>query len=109
MDQIILPQVAEDCTKLGFSIERSEIVNALGELVVGGLAKAYLLSGYSRDPFSGELEGMPPVGVVEENFKTYSYVTKKGLDFHRSDETWWPFDEEDKVLPNWRLDPPPTR
>jgi len=60
------------------------------------------------EPFSTELQGMPPVHVVEEDFKTYFYITKKGMEFHRSDDTWWPFDDDDNVLPNWRLDPPPA-
>ena len=106
VDQIILPVVARDCAKLGLSVERSEIVKTLSELVSDGLAKAYLLSAW--EPFSTEFQGMPPVDVVEEDFKTYFYVTKMGMDFHRSDDTWWPFDDEDNVLPNWRLDPPPA-
>lgn len=106
VDQIILPTVAKNCAKLGFSVERSEIVKTLGELVVDGLAKAYLLS--STEPFCTELQGMPRVDVVEEDFKTYFYITKKGMDFHLSDDTWWPFDDEDNVLPHWRLDPPPA-
>jgi hypothetical protein len=40
LDQIILPEVARDCAKLGFAVERSHIVNALAELIQGGLAKA---------------------------------------------------------------------
>jgi len=106
VDQIILPMVAKDCAKLGFSVERAEIVMRLGELVAEGMAKAYLLS--SWEPFSTELEGMRPVDVVEEDFKTDFYITKKGLDFHRSNDKWWPFDDEDNVLPNWHLDPPPA-
>lgn len=108
VDQIILPVVARDCAKLGFTVERSEIVKTLGELVAAGMAKAYLLSGHNRDPFSGELQGMPSLDIVEENFETYFYVTKKGMDLHRSDDTWWPFDDEDNVLPNWHLDPSPV-
>jgi len=106
IDQIILPEVARDCAKLGFSVERSEIVKALSELLRDGLAKGYLLS--ATEPFSTELQGMPPVDVVEEEFKTYFYPTKKGMDLHLSDDKWWPFDDENNVLPNWRLDPPPT-
>jgi hypothetical protein len=106
VDQIILPVVARDCAKLGFSVERPEIVKTLGELVRDGLAKAYLLSAW--EPFSTELHGMPPVDTVEEDFKTYFYITKKGMDFHLSDDPWWPFDDEDNVLPNWHLDPSPA-
>ncbi len=32
IDQIILPEVARDCAKLGFSVERAEIVKAVSEL-----------------------------------------------------------------------------
>ena len=107
IDQIILPEVARDCAKLGFSVERAEIVKTVSELVEDGLAKAYDLSGTIIGmPFSGELQGMPPVDIVEEDFKTYFYLTKKGMDFHLSDDTWWPFDDDDNVLPNWHLDPP---
>jgi len=35
---------------------------------------------------------MPTLGVVGEDFKTYFYITKNGVDFHLSDDTWWPFD-----------------
>lgn len=108
IDQIILPVVARDCAKLGFSVERAEIVQTVSELVKEGLAKAYDLSGNKRDPFSGELPGMPPVDIVEEYFKTYFYPKKKGMDFHRSDDTWSPFDDDDNVVPDWRLDPPPA-
>jgi len=34
---------------------------------------------------------MPPLDVVEENFETYFYITKKGMDLHLSDDSWWPF------------------
>jgi len=47
-------------------IKRSDIVDALARLIRDGLAKAYLLSPF--EPFSTELEGMPPLDVVEEFF-----------------------------------------
>jgi hypothetical protein len=36
---------------------------------------------------------MPSLDVVEEDFTTYFYVTKKGMDFHEDDGTWWPLDD----------------
>ena len=36
---------------------------------------------------------MPPIGPVEEDFRTYFYITKKGMDLHLSDDSWWPFDD----------------
>jgi hypothetical protein len=101
VDQIILPHVEKNGGKLGFAVERSEIVRALAELVADGLASAYLLSG--TEPCSIELQGMPPLDVVEENFETYFYITRKGMDFHLSDDTWWPFDEEGELRPNWDI------
>lgn len=38
---------------------------------------------------------MPPLDTVEEDFKTYFYITEEGMDFHRSDDSWFPWDEED--------------
>ncbi len=106
VDQIILPEVAGNCRKLGLVVKRSEIVNALAGLVEDGLAKAYDLANLPnpRDSFSGELESMRSLDQVEENFKTYFYITKKGTDFHASDDAWWPFDDEGKRLPDWHLD-----
>jgi hypothetical protein len=65
-DQLILPSVAKIGVKLGFTIARSEIVDALAGLVADGLAKAYLLS--STVPYRTELPGMPPLDFIEEYF-----------------------------------------
>ena len=95
VDQIILRDVTRDGSKFGLTIERSDIVDALEGLIEDGLAKAYLLSGtMGPDPFAGELPGMPSLDVVEENFQTYFYITKKGTDFHLADDTWRPFADE---------------
>lgn len=91
VDQIILPNVANQCAKLGFVVERPQVVKALAELIANGLAKAYLLS--STEP-AKELPGMPPLDMVEDHFETYFYITKKGMDLHLSDDAWWSFDEE---------------
>jgi hypothetical protein len=90
IDQIILPSVRRDGTELGLVIDRPEIVETVAELVNEGMAKAYLLVPGIGDPFSGELPGMPPVDIIEEDFKTYFYATKKGIDFYVSDTSWMP-------------------
>lgn len=95
VDQIILPTVARDGSRLGLTIERAEVVDALRGLVEDGLAKAYVLAGTTgRSPFTGELPGMPSLDAVEEDFRTYFYITKTGTAFHLADNTWWPFDDE---------------
>jgi len=105
VDQIILPHVGKIAAKCGLVIERSEIVDALAGLIKDDLAKAYLLSPF--EPYSTELQGMPPVDVIEQDFETYFYVTKKGIDICRSHRTSWPFDDEGELRSDWHLDPPP--
>ncbi len=99
VDQIILRDVTRDGARFGLAIERSDIVDALDRLIKDGLAKAYILSGKMRDPFAGELPGMPSLDILEHDFQTYFYITKKGKDFHLADDSWWPFeDDEGKTL-----------
>jgi hypothetical protein len=94
VDQVILRQVAETGAKLGLAIGRAEIVDALAGLVADGLAKAYLFP--PRESCCTELSGMPALDIVEEYFKTYFLITKKGMEFHLSDTTWRPLDDEDE-------------
>ena len=103
VDQIIFKWVASRGAKCGLPIKRSEVVDALSHLVADGLAKAYTLPGPTRDPFSGELPGMPPLDLIEEDFKTYFYITKKGMDVHRADDDWWPLDDDGNLKSGWRL------
>ena len=103
VDQIILPDVARTGARCGLTIERFEVVDALASLIADGLAKAYILPGPERSPFSGELPGMPPMDEVEENFKTYFYITKKGMDLHLSDREWFPLDDEGELRKDWQF------
>ncbi len=96
VDQTILREVADAGANYGWTIERSEVVNALRSLVEEGLAKAYILTGSDRNPFSGELDELPPMDEVEENFKTYFYITEKGMELHLSDDLNRPLDDEDE-------------
>jgi hypothetical protein len=89
--------------RCGLTIERSEVVDALASLIADGLAKAYILPGPERSPFSGELPGMPPMDEFEENFKTYFYITKKGMDLHLSDREWFPLDDEGELRKDWQF------
>jgi hypothetical protein len=96
IDQIILRNVAKGGARFGLTIDRAEVVNALAGLIEDGLAKAYDLT--VAEPASAELPGMPAVDVVEEDFKTYFYITKEGLDFYLSDKTRWPFGYDDEPV-----------
>jgi hypothetical protein len=92
VDQIIFPNAFEGCAKRGVKIERSRVVEALAGLIEDGLAKAYVLS--RMKPYSTELPGMPNLEIVEEHFKTYFYITKKGVDLLRA-YVGLPFDDLD--------------
>ena len=48
---------------------------------------------------------MPSMDQIEENFKTYFYVTKEGMAVHLSDGTWWPLDEDQNLKEDWSLTP----
>lgn len=104
VDQVILRGVADTGTKCGLTITRSEVVEALAGLVRDGLAKAYNLSG-TRDPFAGELQGMPQMDEIEEYFRTYFYITKQGMDVHLAEDAWWPLDDEGTLKKDWQLEP----
>jgi hypothetical protein len=67
VDQVILPEVARVGAKCGLAIPGSDVLEALRALVETGLAKAYELSAADRDPFSGEIQGMPSLAVPEED------------------------------------------
>ena len=90
VDQVIYRQCAEAGAAIDLTIERSDIVDALRGLIQEGVAKAYLFSS-TNDCMA--FHGMPPLDVIETDFKTYFYITKKGIDL-LSQDTWWPFDGE---------------
>jgi hypothetical protein len=102
VDQIILPTVAKGAAMCGVTVQRSDVVEALSTLVHAGMAKVYDLSAPGGDPFNGELPSVPPLDVIEEDFRTYCFVTKKGLEFHLSDPSW-PFDNEGDLRAGWTL------
>ena len=99
VDQLILEKVASMGARTGITISRPEIVDALTRLVNEGLAKAYL---FASDA-SGEIEGMPRLDTIEEDFVTYFRATEKGMELQLSPKPKWPFDEDGNLKPGWRL------
>ena len=95
VDQIVLEDVRRDCSGIGPAVERAEVVQALAGLVEDGQAKACLLSPFP--PHCVEVEGMPPMEEIEEYFKTYFFITEKGMAVHMTAD--WPFDSEGHLLP----------
>jgi len=91
LDQTILHDAARDARRLGFNIERQDVVEALRDLVSNGFAHAYRLSPSEQSLV--KLDTMPPLEEVEEYFETYFLVTPAGRDFELADHSWWPFDD----------------
>ena len=79
VDQVILPEVAEQGSKCWLKIDRAEVVAALTALVHAGMAKAYDLG----------------------TDRTYFYSTESGRALHQSDAAWWPFDDEGELRRDW--------
>ena len=97
VDQTILEDVSALGARIGWIVERCEIVQALAELLADGYAKAYILS--PRPPQSTELAEMPVMDTIEAEFehqKTYFLATKKGIEFIESDDSWWLPEFEDE-------------
>jgi hypothetical protein len=98
----ITKQVASISADCGMTIPPSEILEALGDLVGAGLAKAYQLS--SNEP--EEICGMPSANEIGSPFLTtendiYFWVTKKGMDLQLSPCKDWPFDENNLLRTDW--------
>jgi hypothetical protein len=102
VDQVILRDVARNGSKCGLAIDRPEVIETLRGLAEDGLVKAYDLTASGGNPFSGELPCMPSLEVVEEDFRTYFYITKDGMDIQRADASEWPFDAEGELRPDWQ-------
>jgi hypothetical protein len=77
--------------RLGTTFSRDEIISALGELISLGYAKAWLLD--RGDP-PREYDGMPPVEDITP-YRAYFWMAPEGLSYHRSDDSWWPFEDND--------------
>src|SRR5437879_10981179 len=98
----IYKQVASLSADCGMTIQSSEILEALGDLVGAGLAKAYRLSSNEAQ----EIVGMPPTDEIESPYLTaatdiYFWVTKKGMDLQLSPCKDWPFDENNLLRSDW--------
>ena len=100
----ISEQVTKLGTKCGMKIRSSEILDALGNLVGAGLAKAYRLS--TTQPVK-EIAGFPNRDEIERCYvksaQSYCYFWITGQGRHRqsSIENDWPFDDDGSLRKDW--------
>jgi hypothetical protein len=90
--------VVEDGVRCGLTIEKSEIVQALKELVELGWATAWQLG---KD--SHEFDHMPSLEEMEDFNGAWFYRTEAGLEVIRVSRGRgvWPFDDEDDLRKDW--------
>jgi len=98
----ITKQVADLTSRCGLTIETPEILAALGDLISGGLARAYRLS-----PKVEGIDGMPPIDQIGSPGEpgiddVFFWVTEKGMQLQLSDYPDWPFDEDNVLRSDWK-------
>src|SRR5258706_5382687 len=79
----------------GLIIEAHEILDALGDLISGGLAKAEGIDGM---PSIEEIGSPDEAGINDVYFR----VTEKGMQLQLSDYPDWPFDDRNVLRPDWK-------
>ena len=98
----ITKQVADLSSRCAFTIELDEILAALGDLISGGLARAYRFS-----PKVEGIDGTPPIEEIGSPDApgiddVYFRVTEKGMQLQLSDYPDWPFDDHNVLRPDWK-------
>lgn len=85
--------VVADLDVCGLKVVPAESQDALAELTLLGLAKAYKLS-----PPQKEIDGVPP---FDGSGEYYFYITDEGLAALSDWRKDWPFDGEGELIPGW--------
>jgi hypothetical protein len=93
----IRSRLDDQANRCGITISRDEMIQALGELIELGYAKAWHLD---RGEPPREYAGMPAVEDIKP-FGAYFYITQEGMKVHLADNRGWPFDDEGELLRDW--------
>jgi hypothetical protein len=91
----IMPGINRDSDR-GMVIEKSEVVEALQELVELGWATAYL----AKSNELVEIEGMAPLDNLDGHDGAWFYITDAGRKAQNEFEGW-PFDDEGELRKDW--------
>ena len=97
LSQEITGMVTKDGTDCGVTIEKSEIVTALEELVRRGWAKAYRLD--NGPP--AEFDRMPSIEEMEDFYGAWFYITDAGMKVQLEPWEHWPFDDDGQPRKDW--------
>jgi hypothetical protein len=80
----------------GFAIERSDIVEALKELVELGWAKAWHLTSAAAEEF----DHLPSLEEMEDFYGAWFHITDAGRKAQNEYDAW-PFDDEGEIRKDW--------
>jgi hypothetical protein len=83
----------------GLTIETSEVVQALTELVELGWAKAWRLSEWSQPP--AEFANVPSLQEMEDPSGAWFYITDAGMKVQLAEYDGWPFDKTGALRKDW--------
>jgi hypothetical protein len=97
--QVIEPTVAKDGADCGITIEKSEIVAALEELVTRGWAKAWRLNADRSPPV--EFDRMPTIEEMEDFSDAWFYITDAGMKVQLEPWEFWPWDDDNQLRKDW--------
>jgi hypothetical protein len=90
--------INRDSGDCGITISHAEIIQALGELIEMGYAKAWRLY-FTAEP-AKEYDGMPPLEDIKP-YEAYFLITPEGMKFHLADHLGWPFDDDGELRKDW--------
>lgn len=100
----ITKQVTPLASACGLTIETSEILHALRDLVTADLARAYRFLPPANT--TEEIRGMPPadeIGSPDVSMRedVFFWVTPKGRELVLADSPDWPFDDDLVLRSDW--------
>ena len=91
----IIKQLNPLSSAAGLTIETSEVIEALRDLIANGLAEA---DGIDEMPPTDEIGSPDEAGIDDVYFR----MTEKGMQLQLSDCPDWPFDDRDVLRPDWK-------
>ena len=92
----IAEPVVKDGIDCGLTIEKSEVVEALKELVELGWATAWQLG---KD--AHEFDRMPSLEEMEDANGAWFEITEAGMKVHVAEYEGWPFDDDNNLRKDW--------
>lgn len=92
----ITDNVAREAAKCGISLDSSDVLRGLTDLIGSGFAKAYKL--YSTGQPADVIDGLPDPSEIHD---CYFLITEQGMERQLSELGGWPFDDQGSLRDAW--------